>query len=79
MVECGKPAPDIYLYAAEKLGLRPQECIALEDSQNGIKSASSAGCKTVMVPDLDEPADKIKPLLYDVADGLVDVIRILNN
>lgn len=79
MVECGKPAPDIYLYAAEKLGLRPQECIALEDSQNGIKSASSAGCKTVMVPDLDEPADEIKPLLYDVADGLVDVIRILNN
>lgn len=79
MVECGKPAPDIYLYAAEKLGLRPQECVALEDSQNGIKSASSAGCKTVMVPDLDEPADEIKPLLYDVADGLVDVIRILNN
>lgn len=79
MVEHGKPEPDIYLYAAEKLGLKPQECLALEDSQNGIKSASSAGCKTVMVPDLDEPADEIKPLLYDVADGLVDVIRILNN
>lgn len=78
MVECGKPEPDIYLYAAEKLGLKPQECIALEDSQNGIKSASSAGCKTVMVPDLDEPADEIKPLLYDVADGLESVIEILN-
>lgn len=78
MVEHGKPEPDIYLYAAEKLGLRPQECIALEDSQNGIKSASSAGCKTVMVPDLDEPADEIKPLLYDVADGLESVIEILN-
>lgn len=79
MVEHGKPAPDIYLYAAEKLGIKPEECIALEDSQNGIKSASSAGCKTVMVPDLDEPADEIKPLLYDVADGLEDVIRILGN
>lgn len=79
MVEKGKPEPDIYLYAAEKLGLKPQECIALEDSQNGIKSASSAGCKTIMVPDLDEPADEIKSLLYDVADGLEDVIRILNN
>lgn len=79
MVEHGKPAPDIYLYAAEKLGINPEECIALEDSQNGIKSASSAGCKTVMVPDLDEPADEIKPLLYDVADGLEDVIRILGN
>lgn len=78
MVEHGKPEPDIYLYAADKLGLTPQECIALEDSQNGIKSASSAGCKTVMVPDLDEPADEIKPLLYDIADCLEDVIQILN-
>ena len=78
MVEHGKPEPDIYVYAAEKIGLKPQQCIALEDSQNGIKSASSAGCKTVMVPDLDEPADEIKPLLYDVADGLEDVIRIIN-
>lgn len=78
MVEHGKPEPDIYIYAAEKIGLKPQECIALEDSQNGIKSASSAGCKTVMVPDLDEPTDEIKPLLYDVADGLEDVIRIIN-
>lgn len=78
MVEHGKPEPDIYIYAAEKIGLKPQECIALEDSQNGIKSASSAGCKTVMVPDLDEATDEIKPLLYDVADGLEDVIRIIN-
>lgn len=77
MVEHGKPAPDIYLYASKKLGLEPSECIALEDSQNGIKSASSAGCKTVMVPDLDGPTDEIKPLLYDVAENLCDVIRIL--
>lgn len=78
MVEHGKPEPDIYLYAAEKIGLKPQECLALEDSQNGIKSASSAGCKTVMVPDLDVPADEIKPLLYGIADCLEDVIKILN-
>lgn len=77
MVKKGKPEPDIYLYAAEKLGLKPSECIALEDSQNGIKSASSAGCITVMVPDLDGPSEEIMPLLYDVADGLRDVIRII--
>ncbi len=77
MVEKGKPEPDIYLLAAQKLGLKPCECIALEDSQNGIKSASSAGCKTVMVPDLDGPADEIVPLLYAVADSLTDVIKIL--
>lgn len=79
MVKCGKPEPDIYLFAAEKLSLKPQECIALEDSPNGIISASSAGCKTVMVPDLDRPTDDIKPLLFDVANGAKDVIRILKD
>lgn len=78
MVKNGKPAPDIYLFAAEKLGLKPEECMALEDSQNGIRSANAAGCKTVMVPDLDGPTGEIMPLLYDVADGLWDVVRILN-
>lgn len=77
MVKNGKPKPDIYLLASEKLGLSPSDCLALEDSQNGIKSASSANCKTVMVPDLDEPTDEIKPLLFDVANGLKDVIRII--
>lgn len=79
MVKIGKPAPDIYLYAAEKLNLNPSECLALEDSPNGIRSAHAAGCKTVMVPDLDLPAKEIKPLLYDTADGLEDVIRIIKN
>ncbi|WP_405355593.1 HAD family hydrolase [Ruminococcus sp.] len=77
MVKIGKPAPDIYLKAAEMLSLSPQSCVALEDSPNGIKSASSAGCVTVMVPDLDKPSDDILPLLHDVANGLCDVKRIL--
>ena len=78
-VEHGKPAPDIYIYAASLLGLKPEECIALEDSPNGIRSAHAAGCKTVMVPDLDGAAEEIKPLLYDIADGLADVVRIIEN
>lgn len=77
MVSVGKPAPDIYLKAAEMLGLSPQNCVALEDSPNGIKSASSAGCVTVMVPDLDKPSNDIISLLHGVADGLSDVKRIL--
>lgn len=77
MVKTGKPAPDIYIFAAQKLGLAPCECIALEDSANGIKSASSAGCKTVMVPDLDLPDDEVMPLLYGVAENLIDVNRFL--
>lgn len=43
----GKPAPDIYLLAVSKLGLIPEECVAVEDSANGIKAAKSAGLYTV--------------------------------
>lgn len=73
----GKPAPDIYLHAAARLGVPPERCLALEDSPNGIRSASAAGCKTVMVPDLDLPSEELLPLLYGVADGLSDVQRFL--
>lgn len=78
MVPHGKPAPDIYLYAARQLGLPPEACMALEDSPNGIRSAYAAGCKTVMVPDLDRPSEEILPLLYGVAEGLTEVIPMLH-
>ncbi len=79
MVKNGKPAPDIYIYAAERINLPPNECVALEDSPNGVRSAYAAGCKTVMVPDLDLPTEEIKPMLFDAANGLEDVIRIINS
>ncbi len=66
MVQNGKPKPDVYLYAAERLGLSPAECIAVEDSPNGVRSASAAGCKTVMIPDLTEPDEELLDLLYAV-------------
>ncbi len=50
-LEHGKPYPDVYLYACERLGLKPRECMALEDSPNGIKAAFAAGCVPVFVPD----------------------------
>lgn len=77
MVKNGKPKPDVYLLAAERLGFEPQDCLALEDSVNGVRSAAAAGCKTVLVPDLDDPRDELSELLYDIADGLWDVARIL--
>ncbi len=76
-IKNGKPAPDIYLNAAEKLGLDTCSCIALEDSPNGIISAFSAGCRPVMVPDLSEPEEMLKPLLYDCVPTLIHVIDIL--
>ncbi len=76
-VKNGKPEPDIYLFAANKLGLAPEECLALEDSPNGARSAASAGCKTVLVPDLDNPAEELKDLIFASADNLIRVIEIL--
>lgn len=43
----GKPAPDIYLYAAVELGVKPEDCLAIEDSAHGVHSAKSAGMKVV--------------------------------
>jgi HAD superfamily hydrolase (TIGR01509 family) len=48
MVPAKKPAPDIYLYALQKLGLEPQVCLAIEDSHQGLQSATGAGLKTVI-------------------------------
>ena len=77
MVKRGKPEPDIYLYAAEQLGLDPKDCLALEDSQNGVRSAAAAGCKTVLVPDLDNPENELSHLLYATACDLKEVIAII--
>ncbi|RUM03832.1 HAD family hydrolase [Rhizobium chutanense] len=55
----GKPHPAPYLLAAERLNLPIPECVALEDSRNGVLSASSAGAMTVMVPDLVQPAPDV--------------------
>lgn len=66
----GKPAPDIFLLAAEKLGCRPEECYVFEDSENGIKAGFAAGCKTVMIPDLIEPGSEIVPYCSMICKSL---------
>ncbi len=65
-VEKGKPAPDSYRYACEKLQVPCEQVYAVEDSPNGIRSAASAGCKAIMIPDLSEPEKDLRPLLTAV-------------
>lgn len=79
MVENGKPAPDIYLEAAARLGVRPDECMALEDSPNGILSAYRAGMLPVMIPDLSQPDQDTEKLLYGCEENLAKVISLLDN
>lgn len=77
MVEHGKPAPDIYFFAAAKLGLHPEECLVLEDSPTGLLAANRAGCIPVMIPDQDQPDEKVKELVYAVAENLLSIKELL--
>lgn len=79
MVKSSKPDPDIYITASAELGLPECECIALEDSPNGIASASAAGCVPIFVPDLSEPDGETARLMYARCDTLADVIPVVEN
>ncbi|MET0340764.1 MAG: HAD family phosphatase [Polyangiales bacterium] len=56
-VERGKPDPDVFLRAAERLGVAPRGCVVFEDMEHGARGAIAAGMKVVLVPDLKEPSD----------------------
>ncbi len=73
MVENSKPAPDIYLRAAEAIAVPPESCYALEDSRNGLLSAHRAGCRVIMVPDLWQPDDVVKEFILGPFDSLLEV------
>jgi HAD superfamily hydrolase (TIGR01509 family) len=76
-VENTKPSPDIYLRAIEKLNLFPENCLAVEDSLNGLKSATCAGLKVIMVPDQVKPDENMKNLCWKIFDSLNDFKSIL--
>lgn len=78
MVERGKPFPDVYLYACERIGCRPEECMAVEDSPNGVAAASAAGCRTVMVPDLTLPDSELEKKVIGVRESLSGILTLLN-
>ena len=77
MVSHSKPNPEIYIKACEELNILPQNCIAIEDSPNGLKSAFNAGLKTIMVPDKIQPNDTIEPFIWKKCDSLKNVMEML--
>lgn len=79
MVENGKPNPEIYLKSVELLNLPKEQCIGIEDSNNGILSVYRAGLKSIMIPDLEEPTEKTKNILYIKLNSLEEVIEVLKN
>ena len=77
LIEEGKPSPDIYQYACQQLGHDPNECIAVEDSPNGVISAYRAGCKVVMVPDQTQPDQELSKMLYAKVDCLTEILNLI--
>ena len=73
----GKPHPDPYLRAAEALGVPPQDCLALEDSHNGVRAAAAAGMMTIMVPDMLDPTEEMRTLCIRIARDLHEVRDLL--
>ena len=74
MVRRGKPDPEPYLLAAERIGIAPERCWAFEDSSNGVRSAHAAGFEVFQVPDLVEPPLELRRLGHTVLESLYDAI-----
>lgn len=72
-----KPDPDIYLLACERIGVRPKDACAIEDSYNGIRSAYSAGMQAIMVPDLLVPDEEMRSKSVYIARDLTDARRFI--
>ena len=73
----GKPHPESYLLAAERLGVDPKMCVAVEDSPLGVRSAAAAGMYTIMAPDLLPPTDDLLALCRPAWRGLPEVAEML--
>jgi HAD superfamily hydrolase (TIGR01509 family) len=70
-VERGKPAPDVYLAVADRLGLDPTRCVAIEDSSNGLRAAAAAGMAVIAVPNPHYPP---APEALALAAATVEVV-----
>lgn len=73
MTERSKPEPDIYLLACKKLGADPRKSAAVEDSRNGLISASRAGMLPLLVPDIIKPDEEMLSLCHRKFDNLLEV------
>ena len=76
-VKRGKPSPDPYLLAAERLGVSADQCWAFEDSEHGVRSAFAAGCTVFQIPDLIQPSKELREMGHPVLHSLHDVLTEL--
>jgi len=77
-VENGKPAPDIFLKAAEKLGVSPSECAGFEDSTAGLRGLYAAGIKSIFIKDMLEPPPEVLETVWLRCRDLKEAAELLN-
>lgn len=77
MVEKSKPEPDIYLKACAEISENPADCVAIEDSKNGLLSAHRAGMKVIMVPDLWQGEVETDSFLMAKCENLTEIMTVL--
>jgi HAD superfamily hydrolase (TIGR01509 family) len=73
----GKPAPDLFLLAAQRLGSEPSTCLVLEDAEPGVIAAHRTGMQVYMVPDLQIPSETAKKLAHGMFSSLAAVAKYL--
>ena len=78
-IKLGKPAPDIFLYAAEQIGLDAKDCYVFEDSINGVLAGLAAGSVTVMVPDYTAPNEAILKSDAHICASLLEALELIRN
>ena len=76
-VENGKPAPDVFLLAAERLDVDPKDCLILEDSKAGVKAGKASGAMVFMVPDMFTVDKECEDTADRILTNLGEVIEIL--
>ncbi|HSW58052.1 MAG TPA: HAD family phosphatase [Dehalococcoidales bacterium] len=76
-IKNGKPNPEIYRTACQRLGNKPEDCLALEDSENGVRSALAAGLTVIQIPDLVQPTEEVRAFGHLILKSLTDVQKWL--
>lgn len=72
-VKNSKPDPEIYILASKMLKIDPENCIAFEDSDNGVISAVNAGIRVIQIPDMIEPSDDIRLFGHSIVNSFNDI------
>ncbi|MCR4950887.1 MAG: HAD family phosphatase [Solobacterium sp.] len=77
-IEHGKPAPDLFLLAADLLGLAAEDCYVFEDAYNGVQAGAASGAATIMIPDSLEPNEEMRAITAGIYPSLLAAMKAIS-